>query len=99
MVYEVSNGCITPDNSNIEVIKNLKAPTNAKELQWILVSRNLWWHFNPKYAKARAPLNNLLKKNVLFDWNQNCNTSFKKLKKVLTQKLLLKLYDPKKLCH
>ena len=30
--YEASNGCITPDNHNVEVIKRLKQPTNVKKL-------------------------------------------------------------------
>lgn len=31
--YEVSNGCNTPNNSNVEAIKKLKPPTKVKELQ------------------------------------------------------------------
>ena len=64
MDFEVSNGCITPDNPYVEVIKNLKAPTNVKELQRILRSINVCGRFIPVYAKTRAPLNNLLNKNI-----------------------------------
>ena len=57
--YEVSNGCITPDNPYIEIIKNLKSPINVKELQQILGPINVYGRFIPEYAKTRAPLNNL----------------------------------------
>lgn len=97
--YEVSNGCITPDNPNIETIKKLQPPTNVKELQRFLGSINVYNKFIPKYAKIRYPLNNLLKKNVPYVWDQNCQNSFQKLKQALIEKPILKLFDPKTPCQ
>ena len=97
--YEVSNGCITLGNPNIEAIKRLKQPANVKELQCVLGLINVYGKFIPQYAKTRAPLNNLLKKNVPFVWDQKCEDAFQKLKYALIQKPILKLYDSKSTCH
>ena len=47
MGYDVSSGCISQDNPNIEVIKRLKQPTNVKELQHLLSSISMYEKFIP----------------------------------------------------
>ena len=98
LLYEVSNGCITTNNRNIEAIKRLKHLTNVKEFQRVLGSISVYGKFIPQYAKTRAPLNNLLKKNVPYVWDQNWKNSFQILKSALIQKPILKLYDSKLTC-
>ena len=96
--YEVSNGFITPDNPTIEAIERHKQPTNVKELQ-VLSSIIVHGKLIRQYAKSRASLNNLLKKNLPYVWDQNCESSFQKSKSALIQKFIIKLYDSKLICH
>ncbi|GFW17500.1 retrovirus-related Pol polyprotein from transposon 17.6 [Trichonephila clavipes] len=92
-------GCITPDNQNIETIKKLRPPKNVKQLQSFLGSVNVYNKFIDSYAKIREPLNQLLKKDKQWDWTAECQTAFELLKNKLITKPVLQLYDPKLPLH
>ncbi|GFW59503.1 transposon Tf2-6 polyprotein [Trichonephila clavipes] len=93
--YEIKEGCITPDNQNIETIKKLQPPKNVKQLQSFLGSVNVYNKFIDSYAKIREPLNQLLKKDKQWDWTAECQTAFELLKNKLVTKPVLQLYDLK----
>ncbi|GBM35438.1 Retrovirus-related Pol polyprotein from transposon 17.6 [Araneus ventricosus] len=97
--YEIEQGKVSPNNANIETIKKLQPPTNVKELQRFLGSVNVYNKFIPQYAKLRYPLNQLLKKDVKFNWTNECQDAFDKLKETLTTKPVLNLYKPDVTCH
>ncbi|GBM63775.1 Transposon Ty3-G Gag-Pol polyprotein [Araneus ventricosus] len=97
--YEIEQGKVSPNNANIETIKKLQPPTNVKELQRFLGSVNVYNKFIPQYAKLRYPLNQLLKKDVKFNWTNECQDAFDKLKETLTTKPFLNLYNPDVTCH
>ena len=46
--------------------------------------------------ELRAPLNELLKKNVKWAWTEDCERAFKKIKSYLLSDLALAHYDPEK---
>lgn len=58
-----------PDSSRTEAIKNLAAPTNLTELRSFLGTFNFYSKFVKDVHKLRAPLDELLKKNVKWDWS------------------------------
>ncbi|GFX89738.1 transposon Tf2-6 polyprotein [Trichonephila clavipes] len=93
--YEIKEGCITPDNQNIETILKLQPPKNVKQLQSFLGSINVYNKFMNSYAKIREPLNLLLKKDKQWDWTAECQTAFELLKNKLVTKPVLQLHDPK----
>ncbi|GFX20714.1 transposon Tf2-9 polyprotein [Trichonephila clavipes] len=97
--YEIKEGCITPDNQNIETIKKLQPPKNVKQLQSFLGSVNVSNKFIDSYAKIREPLNQLLKKNKQWDWTAECQTAFELLKNKLITKPVLQFYGPKLPLH
>ncbi|GFW00221.1 retrovirus-related Pol polyprotein from transposon 17.6 [Trichonephila clavipes] len=99
LCYEIEEGCITPDNQNIETIKKLQPPKNVKQLQSFLGSVNVDNKFIDSYAKIRKPLNQLLKKDKQWDWTAECQTAFELLKNKLITKAVLQLYDPKLPLH
>ncbi|GFV60841.1 retrovirus-related Pol polyprotein from transposon 17.6 [Trichonephila clavipes] len=92
--YEIEEGKITPNNTNIDNIKKLKPPNNVKELQRFLGSINVYHKFIPEYADLRYPLNMLLKKDAKFNWTDECQNAFEKLKESLITKPILHLYNP-----
>ncbi|GFU81073.1 retrovirus-related Pol polyprotein from transposon 17.6 [Trichonephila clavipes] len=97
--YEIKEGCITPDNQNIETIKKLQPPKNVKQLQSFLGSVNVYNKFIDSYAKIREPLNKLLKKDKQWEWTAECQTAFELLKIKLITKPVLQLYDSKLPLH
>ncbi|UYV75754.1 hypothetical protein LAZ67_13001227 [Cordylochernes scorpioides] len=97
--YEISNHQFSPSTNNIETIRKLNSPRNKKDLQRVLGSINIYSKFIPNYAKLRLPLNNLLKKDVKWKWNEECETAFSKLKNMITSKPILAIYNPKYPIH
>ncbi|UYV78764.1 hypothetical protein LAZ67_16002677 [Cordylochernes scorpioides] len=54
---------------------------------------NVYNKFIADYARLRAPLNKLLKKDVKWNWNTDCQQAFTTLKESLTSKPVLHLYQ------
>ncbi|KAL6727140.1 hypothetical protein Aduo_009044 [Ancylostoma duodenale] len=55
---------------------------------------NYYGVFIPRMRQIRAPLDALLKKNVPFNWSEDCQKAFDKAKDVLASPLLLTHFDP-----
>ncbi|UYV70202.1 hypothetical protein LAZ67_7002164, partial [Cordylochernes scorpioides] len=90
--YTITAGTITPLTRNTDIIHAIKQPHNRKTLQSFLGAVNVYNKFIPEYARLRAPLNNLLKKDVVWNWNEVCQKAFIDLKGNLTQHPILHLY-------
>ncbi|UYV63767.1 hypothetical protein LAZ67_2005555 [Cordylochernes scorpioides] len=90
--YTITAGTITPLTRNTDIIHAIKQPHNRKTLQSFLGAVNVYNKFIPEYARLRAPLNNLLKKDVVWNWNEACQEAFIDLKGKLTQHPILHLY-------
>ncbi|UYV70499.1 K02A2.6-like [Cordylochernes scorpioides] len=90
--YTITAGTITPLTRNTDIIHAIKQPHNRKTLQSFLGAVNVYNKFIPEYARLRAPLNNLLKKDVVWNWNEACQEAFIDLKGNLTQHPILHLY-------
>ncbi|UYV68729.1 hypothetical protein LAZ67_6000566 [Cordylochernes scorpioides] len=90
--YTITAGTITPLTRNTDIIHAIKQPHNRKTLQSFLGAVNVYNKFIPEYARLRAPLNNLLKKDVVWNWNETCQEAFIDLKGNLTQHPILHLY-------
>ncbi|UYV69920.1 hypothetical protein LAZ67_7001199 [Cordylochernes scorpioides] len=90
--YTITAGTITPLTRNTDIIHAIKQPHNRKTLQSFLGAVNVYNKFIPEYARLRTPLNNLLKKDVVWNWNEVCQKAFIDLKGNLTQHPILHLY-------
>ena len=86
----------TPDPNRADAIKYMPAPTNVAAFQsfWGLAN-----YFNSHIWNMhilRSPLNHLLKKDVKWNWMDECKKVFEKLKTALTSNLALTHYNPNK---
>ncbi|UYV68192.1 hypothetical protein LAZ67_5003330 [Cordylochernes scorpioides] len=91
--YTVTAGTYAPQTRNLDTINAIKPPTNQKTLQSFLGAVNVYNKFIPDYARLRAPLNKLLKKDVKWNWDPDCQQAFTTLKESLTSKPVLHLYQ------
>ncbi|UYV84622.1 hypothetical protein LAZ67_X002869, partial [Cordylochernes scorpioides] len=91
--YTVKNGTYTPLTRNLDIINAIKPPFNQKTLQSFLGAVNVYNKFIPDYARLRTPLNNLLKKDTKWQWDDKCQQAFTALKESLTRKPVLHLYQ------
>ncbi|XP_062714152.1 uncharacterized protein K02A2.6-like [Aedes albopictus] len=85
---------IRPDTEKLQAIANIPAPTNVTELRSFLGAVNYYGRFVRNIHELRHPLDQLLKKDVKWQWNDRCQQSFEKFKAVLQSELLLTHYDP-----
>ncbi|UYV76586.1 K02A2.6-like, partial [Cordylochernes scorpioides] len=90
--YTITAGTTTPLTRNTDIIHAIKQPHNRKTLRSYLGAVNVYNKFIPEYARLRAPLNNLLKKDVVWIWDEACQKAFIDLKGNLTQHPILHLY-------
>ncbi|KAK6761330.1 hypothetical protein RB195_022406 [Necator americanus] len=83
-----------PDPEKIEVIRQMPVPKNVAEVRSFLGMINYYGSFVAQVRQLRAPLNALLKKNVPFKWNEECEAALNRAKEVLASDLLLTHFDP-----
>jgi len=63
---------IKPTAVKIEAIKRWKQPTNLTKLQSFLGTVNYYWNFIANFAKMAKRLNELMRKNTVFEWTNEC---------------------------
>ena len=80
MGHIVSRNGIFTDVDKIAVIVELPRPVNAKGVQIFMGHCGYYRRFIYMYAKIAKPLYGLL---IIFEWTEDCETSFQKLKNAL----------------
>ncbi|GAM88161.1 hypothetical protein ANO11243_061920 [Dothideomycetidae sp. 11243] len=92
--YVVSNNGIAPDQKKIDSVLTWPEPTTVKEVQAALGFFNYYRKFVKAYSEVAAPLSNLTKKDVVFNFDENCKKAFKELQHRLTTAPVIKQFDP-----
>ncbi|KAL5565232.1 hypothetical protein UlMin_028396 [Ulmus minor] len=64
----IEHGQIRMDMKKVRAIQEWKTPANVKELRSFLGLANYYRRFVEEYSKTAAPLTELLKKGVTWDW-------------------------------
>lgn len=83
-------------SDRVEAIKNLKMPSNKKQLQKFLGFVNFVREFLPNISELTAPLRELLKEGVQFVWTDAHTDAVNALKQGLSQAPVLASFDPNK---
>ncbi|XP_059049470.1 uncharacterized protein K02A2.6-like [Achroia grisella] len=91
----ISQEGIQLGKDRIQSILDMKSPKNRKELERFLGVVNYISKFVPNFAIENAPLRNLLKKDVEFDWNESHEESFNRIKSLLVKKPVLQFFNEK----
>jgi len=92
--HELGNNIIKPINDNLEAIKKFPTPKTKKQVRQFLGKINFYLEFIPKHVILLNPLRNLLRKNVIFDWTEECRNSFESTKEYLCAVPALAIFDP-----
>ncbi|KAL5561271.1 hypothetical protein UlMin_031018 [Ulmus minor] len=71
----------------------VKTPANVKELRSFLGLANYYRRFVEEYSKTIAPLTELLKKGITWDWGIACEATFQELKNAMMRDPVLALPD------
>nr|KYP59330.1 Retrovirus-related Pol polyprotein from transposon 17.6 [Cajanus cajan] len=91
--FVVSKNGVHVDPEKIKAIQEWPIPTNVSEVRSFHGLASFYRRFVPNFSTLASPLNELVKKDVVFLWQEKHNLSFQKLKKKLTQAPVLALPD------
>lgn len=92
----ISENQISMDQKKLLGIKEWPEPTTVKETRSFLGFGNYYRRFIMKYSEIVKPLNDLLKKDQKFQWNQEAQRAFDTLKQWFTEEPVLMMPDPTK---
>ncbi len=79
----VGQGQVKPLESKVNAISEFPVPATKKQLMRFLGMAGYYRKFCKNFSIIAEPLTNLLKKNVKFKWNDNCQVAFDRLKAIL----------------
>lgn len=94
--HELSANCIKPTLSKCTAIANAPTPTDVTKLLSWLGLVNYYRMFLPNIADTLSPLYELTKKNVKWQWSDECQKAFDATKEALVNCSGLTYYDPSK---
>lgn len=87
---------IEPDEDRIEAIKQMGEPKTKKDLQKFLGVINYVRSFIPNLSELTAPLRELLKKNVIYNWQPRHTEAFNEIKNKIVNSPILVPFDTTK---
>src|SRR3989440_2193439 len=67
---------LKPDSGKIEKIKRIKEPTNVKTLRAVLGLFSYYRKFIKDFSRIAKPMNELLKKDITFEWGERQQGAF-----------------------
>ncbi|GJV24995.1 reverse transcriptase domain-containing protein [Tanacetum coccineum] len=82
--HKVSSAGLEVDKAKMDVISKLSPPTNIKGVRSFLGHADFYRRFIKDFSKIARPLTKLLEKDTPFEFNDECQKTFKSLKEKLT---------------
>ncbi|CAN6554891.1 unnamed protein product [Malus baccata var. baccata] len=80
----ISEEGIEVDKSKVDLVRHLPSPTSVREVRSFLGHAGFYRRFIKDFSKIAQPLCRLLQKEVAFEFDDACSTTFKQLKEALT---------------
>ena len=95
--FTINHEGVRMDTAGTEAVREAPRPCNKAELQSFLGLVNHYRKHIPNMSTMCSPLNQLLKKDYKWQWNQETEQAFLSLKQLLTTRdTVLVHYDPEK---
>jgi len=85
------------DPAKLEESRDWPTPTTVKQVQSFLEFGNFYRKFIGHYADIRQPLNDLMKKDLVWNWTDACQEAFEKLKDEFQKASVLLMPDSTKI--
>lgn len=83
-----------PDPTKTKAVCDMPAPHNETTLRSFLGGLNYYGAFISHMSTIRAPFDELLRKDVVWQWSNRCQNAFDQAKEILQSNLILTHYDP-----
>lgn len=92
--HEISDGEIRPGAEKISAIKNFPVPASVRNVREFLGLANYFRRFVKEFSIIAEPLVRLTKKDTVFEWLDQQQQAFDKIKEVLITRPVVVMYDP-----
>jgi hypothetical protein len=92
--YTISRNGVGMNPAKVQAVLDWPVPTKVKEVQSFLGLANYYRKFIQNYSGIAAPLTEVTKKDVGFQWGAEQQEAFEMLKKWFTEAPMLRMYDP-----
>ena len=89
----VSTEGVITDPGKVDKVKHWPQPTSRKEVQQFLGLANYYRRFVKDFATIARPLHKLTEKTAKFQWTEQCQAAFEKLRNLLTTAPVLAFPD------
>lgn len=89
----VSAAGIYPQKEKIEAIAKMPVPKTLRAVKSTVGTFSFFRKFIPKFSDIIKPINNLLRKDAVFKWDEACDKAFNILKEKLISKPILQHVD------
>ena len=90
----VSAGGVATDPDKVKAIKEWTTPTTVKHVQAFLGLAGYYRQYINQFSTIAKPLSVLISKDTEWDWTEECEQAFQKLKQCLTEAPILGYPDP-----
>ena len=94
--YTFGPAGMTPDPKKVQAIKDATPPSNTAELRSFLGTVNYVSRFIPDFSTTTAPLRDLTRRGVKWQWAKHHQHAFDQLKRCLTNSPTMAYFDPEK---
>ena len=91
--HVISTQGIQVDPQKVVAVENWEQPRTVTEVRSFLGLAGYYRRFVQDFSMLALPLTRLTRKNVKFEWDENCEQSFQHLKYCLTHALVLTLAE------
>jgi hypothetical protein len=92
----IQEGKLSMDPVKLSGIRDWPTPTTVKQVRGFIGFASFYRQFIKKFSELILPLNNLLRKDTKFDWNDQCQEAFETLKGRFLQEPVLMMPDHSK---
>ena len=90
----IEKNTVRPLQDNLVSIRDFPRPTTRKHIRQFLGKINFYNKYIPNSAKKLSIFHDLLRKNVPFNWTEECERTFEEIKSYLISSPILAIFSP-----
>ena len=92
--HKLSAAGVVPLQSTVRAVVEAPPPSNVRELRSFLGTTGWFIRFVPAYASVVRPMADLLKKDRPFQWSEEQQAAFTKVKQLISTSPVMRPFDP-----
>ena len=97
--HQINAEGIFPGQAKVDAVQSFSTPRSVTNIRTFLGIVNYYRQWIEKCAEIQAPLNNLTRKDVPFEWTPACEQAFQQLKSALTRDCVRSFPHPDLMFH